>query len=97
MTALGLVALSIGTLVRHTAAGISIVLALQFVLPGVLSLIPGSLGEHLSNALPRRQRDRQHRAQRDQRVLAAAGGLILLGWVAVLGSAALVSIKKRDV
>ena len=98
MSAMGLVALSIGTLVRHTAAAISIVLALQFVLPGVLSLIPGSVGQHLSNALPQGASvivSSGHNATDVYSPLQA--GLILLGWVAVLGSAALVSIKKRDV
>ncbi|HWG23816.1 hypothetical protein [Actinospica sp.] len=98
MTALGLLALSVGTLVRHLAAGISLILALQFVLPGVLSMIPGSLGEHLSNALPGGATVMMSSGHNSSNVYTPLQGLlILLGWVAVLGSAALVSIKKRDV
>lgn len=98
MSAIGLIALAIGTLVRHTAAAISIVLALQFVLPGVLSLIPGSAGRHLSNALPQGASvivGSGHNASNVYSPL--QGGLILLGWLGVLGTAALVSIKRRDV
>ncbi|HET9170625.1 MAG TPA: ABC transporter permease [Actinospica sp.] len=98
MTAMGLISLAVGTLVRHTAAAISIVLALQFVLPGVLSLIPGSAGEHLSNLTPQATSvivSSGHNASNVYTPL--QGGLILLAWVVVTGGAALVSIKKRDV
>jgi ABC-2 type transport system permease protein len=98
MSAMGLIALSIGTLVRHTAAAISIVLALQFVLPGVLNLIPGSAGQHLSAAMPQGASvivSSGHNATDVYSPMQA--GLILLGWVIVLGAAALASIKRRDV
>jgi ABC-type transport system involved in multi-copper enzyme maturation permease subunit len=98
MAAMGLIAIAIGTLVRHTAAAISIVLALQFVLPGVLSLIPGSVGRHLSNALPQGASvllSSGHNASNVYTPL--QGGLILLAWVVVLGGAALAVIKRRDV
>jgi ABC-type transport system involved in multi-copper enzyme maturation permease subunit len=98
MSAMGLIALSIGTLVRHPAAAISIVLALQFVVGGVLSLIPGSLGKHLSNALPQGASvivSSGHNA--DNVYSPAQAALILLAWVLVLGGAALAVIKRRDV
>lgn len=98
MTAMGLIALSVGALVRHTAAGVSIILAMQFVLPGVLSLIPGSLGEHLSGALPSGasvMMSSGHNASNTYSPLQGLG--ILAAWTVVLGAAALVSIKKRDV
>jgi ABC-type transport system involved in multi-copper enzyme maturation permease subunit len=98
MAAMGLIALSIGTLVRHTAAAISIVLALQFVLPGVLSLIPGSVGQHLSNALPQGASVIVSSGHNTSNVYTPLeGALILLAWVVVLGGAALAVIKRRDV
>lgn len=98
MTALGMIALSIGALVRHTAAGVSIVLAMQFVIPGVLSLIPGSLGQHLSAALPSGATVIMSSGHNASNVYTPLQGLgILAAWTAVLGAAALVSIKKRDV
>ncbi|HEX4787048.1 MAG TPA: hypothetical protein VH372_01195 [Actinospica sp.] len=98
MSLMGLIALSVGALVRHSAAGISIMLAMQFVIPGVLSLIPGSLGEHLSSSLPSGatvMMSSGHNASNTYTPL--QGLLILLGWTVVLGGAALLSIKKRDV
>jgi ABC-type transport system involved in multi-copper enzyme maturation permease subunit len=98
MSLTGLIALSVGALVRHSAAGISIVLAMQFVVPGVLSLIPGNLGDHLSNSLPSGatvMMSSGHNASNTYTPL--QGLLILLGWTVVLGGAALFSIKKRDV
>jgi len=98
MTATGVIALSVGTLVRHTAAGVSLVLALQFVLPGVLSMIPGSLGSHLSNALPGSANVMMSSGHDATNVYTPLQCLfILLGWVLVFGGAALASIKKRDV
>jgi len=98
MAAMGLIALSIGALVRHTAAAPTLVLALQFVLPGVLSLIPGSVGDHLSNALPQGASVIVSSGHNASNVYSPAqAGLILLAWVVALGGLALVAIKKRDV
>ena len=98
MSAMGIIALSIGTLVRHTAAGISLVLAMQFVLPGVLSLIPGSVGQHLGNALPFGTDVIMSSGHNTSNVYTPLQGLlILLGWTVVLGGAALATIKRRDV
>jgi ABC-2 type transport system permease protein len=98
MTAMGLIALSIGAIVRHTAAAVSLVLALHFVLPGVLGLIPGTVGKHLSAAMPQGTSvvvSSGHNAS--NLYTPAQAGLILAAWVVVLGSAALVSVKRRDV
>ena len=98
MTGISLIALSIGALVRHTAAGISIVLALQFVVAGVLTLIPGSAGQHLSNALPLGADVIVSSGHNASNVYTPLQGLlILLAWVVVLGGAALATIKRRDV
>jgi ABC-2 type transport system permease protein len=98
MSAMGIIALCIGTLVKHTAAGISIVLALQFVLPGVLSLIPGSVGDHIANAMPMGTDVIVSSGHDSSNVYTPLQGLlILVAWVLVLGGAALATIKRRDV
>ena len=98
MAAIGVISLSVGTLVRHTAAGISLVLAMQFVLPGVLSLIPGSTGQHLANALPFGANVIMGSGHDPSNVYTPLQGLlILLTWTIVLGGAALATIKRRDV
>lgn len=65
---------------------------------GVLSLIPGSAGRHLAGALPSGTSVMTGSGHNAGNVYSPAQGLlILVGWVAVTGAAALWSIKKRDV
>jgi ABC-type transport system involved in multi-copper enzyme maturation permease subunit len=98
MALMGLVALSVGSLLRHPAAGISLVLGMQFVLPGVLNLIPGSVGKHLAGAMPSGTTVMMGSGHDSTDVYTPAQGLlILIGWVAVLGATALWSLKRRDV
>ena len=52
LTVLGLFALAIGGLIRHTAGGISIVIALVIVVPPLVSLIPGTIANHIHGYLP---------------------------------------------
>ncbi|MFI5430012.1 ABC transporter permease [Aeromicrobium sp. UC242_57] len=49
---LALLAMSVGFLVRHTAAAISIVLATVFVVGTMVMLIPGELGEWIAKLMP---------------------------------------------
>lgn len=98
MTLMGVVALCIGTMVRHPAGAISIVLAFQFVLPGVLGLIPGSVGEHLSGAMPANasvMMSSGHNASDTYSPEQALG--ILLAWTVVMLVGAYTSLKHRDV
>lgn len=52
MAGLGVFAAATGFLVRHTAAAISIVLALVFVVGGMANLLPGTWGEWVMKLLP---------------------------------------------
>lgn len=52
MAGLALFSMAIGFLVRHTAAAISIVLALVFVVGNMVMLIPGELGEWITKLMP---------------------------------------------
>jgi ABC-2 type transport system permease protein len=49
---LGLFGFAMGLLLRHTAAAVTIVLALIFVVGNVVMLIPGTLGEWLTKLMP---------------------------------------------
>jgi ABC-2 type transport system permease protein len=49
---LGLFALAIGGLIRHTAAAILIVLGVVLVIPPLVSLIPGTIANHVHGYLP---------------------------------------------
>ena len=52
LTVLGLFSLAIGGLVRHTAGAIATVIALVLVVPPLISLIPGTIANHIHGYLP---------------------------------------------
>jgi ABC-2 type transport system permease protein len=52
LTVLGLFALAIGGLIRHTAGAISAVIAFVLVVPPLISLIPGTIANHIHGYLP---------------------------------------------
>ena len=52
LTVLGLFALAIGGLIRHTAGAIAIVIAAVIVVPPLISLIPGTIANHIHGYLP---------------------------------------------
>lgn len=52
MAGLGLFAAAVGLLIRHTAAALSVVLALVFVVGNMAFLLPGSWGEWTAKLLP---------------------------------------------
>jgi ABC-2 type transport system permease protein len=49
---LGLFAMAIGGLIRHTAGAIATVIALVLVVPPLISLIPGTIANHVHGYLP---------------------------------------------
>ncbi len=74
MSAMGIIALSVGTLVKHTAAGISAgagaaVRAARRAEPDPGQRRPAPVGRDAAG----RERDRQQRTQREQRLLAGSG------------------------
>ena len=52
LAVLGLLALGVGTLIRHTAGAISALFGAILVLPGLVALLPGSWGDVISKYLP---------------------------------------------
>jgi ABC-2 type transport system permease protein len=52
MAGLGLLAAAFGLLLRHTAAAISVVLGLVFIIGQVVGLIPGTVGEWIMKLMP---------------------------------------------
>jgi ABC-2 type transport system permease protein len=52
LTVLGLFALAIGGLIRHTAGAIAIVIAMVIVVPPLVGLIPGTIANHVHGYLP---------------------------------------------
>lgn len=52
LTVLGLFALAIGGIIRHTAGAIATVIGLILVVPPLVSLIPGTIAAHIYGYLP---------------------------------------------
>ncbi len=52
LTVLGLYSVAIGGLIRHTAGAIVIVIASVIVVPPLISLIPGTIANHIHGYLP---------------------------------------------
>lgn len=52
LTAVGLLGLGLGTLLRNTAAGISVVVGLLFVLPILANFLPSDISVHVMKFLP---------------------------------------------
>jgi len=52
LAALGVMSLAVGFIVRHTAAAISLMLALIFVVSGMSPLIPGRVGDWIEKLMP---------------------------------------------
>ena len=52
LTVLGLFALAIGGLIRHTAGAIATVIALVIVIPPLVGLIPGTIANHVHEYMP---------------------------------------------
>ena len=99
MALTALISLAIGALLRHTAGAIAAALGMNIVLPGLLGLFPGGLGERLQYAMP--SRAGQLIMDRTEDVGTPYGqwtGLgIVIAWTVGLMVPAFWSIKKRDV
>jgi ABC-type transport system involved in multi-copper enzyme maturation permease subunit len=94
---LGLLALGIGTLIRHSAGAIAAVFGLIFVLPGVVSALPSSWSNTIGPYLPSTAGQAIFRMARDSRTLSPwTGFLVFCLYAAVALGAAAVTITRRD-
>jgi|BarGraIncu00222A_1022003.scaffolds.fasta_scaffold00047_20 ABC-2 type transport system permease protein len=97
LTIVGLLGLGIGAILRHSAAGISTVLALLFVVPILANFLPHSWQEHIVKYLPGQAGQAIFQRHSDAVTLAPWTGLALFAAYTVLtlvvGAALLV---RRD-
>lgn len=99
LTVLGLFALAIGTLLRHTAGAIAIVIFLVLIAPGLLSLLDSyDWGAHIHAWFPvvaggYITADHQ---QADQLLSPWQGFAVFCGWTALLLAAAAILLDRRD-
>ena len=98
LSVLGLFALAIGALVRHTAGAISAVIGVVFVLPVLSGLLPGSWGAHINAYLPVQAGsliDQAHQ-QPGQLLSPWQGFGVFCLWTAVLFAVAGFLLVRRD-
>jgi len=98
LAVLGLFAMAIGTIVRHTAGAITGVIAFVVVLEPLSQLIPGTWGRHIHDYLPTSAgRLIIQTSQHSDQVLSAWQGFgVFCLWTAVLLVAAGVLLNRRD-
>jgi ABC-type transport system involved in multi-copper enzyme maturation permease subunit len=98
LVVLGLFALAIGGLIRHTAGAIAIVVGIVIVVPPLVGLIPGTIANHIHGYLPTIAG--QLVAQTSQEsgdVLSAWQGFgVFCAWTAVLLAACGWLLVRRD-
>ena len=95
---LGLFALALGALIRHTAAAITVVIGFVLVLAPLAQLLPGSVGKHIHAYLPSEAGHlvaQQHPAKDDLLGPWAGFGVFSL-WTLVLLLLAAYFLRERD-
>jgi len=98
LSLVGVLALGIGTLLRHSAGAIVTLIGLLFVLPTALSMIPGETAAIILKYLPSEAGTRMFAVEvvGDQ-LTQWQGALVLGAWAALPFLAALVVLRRRDV
>jgi hypothetical protein len=95
---LGLLALGIGAIIRHTAGAISAVFGLLFVLPGVVSALPSSWSNAIEPYLPGNAGQAIFRmpVSRGHTLSPWVGFTVFCLYAAVALAVAAVSLTRRD-
>lgn len=92
----GIIGMALGGLLRNTAAAISSLVALFFVIPPLLGLLPKSWSDNIGPYLPSNAGDAFWGQPTGTHLSALAGLLVLCGWAAAAVAAAAIRLKNRD-
>ncbi len=93
----GIFALGLGAIVRNTAGGISTFAGIFFVIPPLMNILPQSWNDAISKYLPSEAGRQLFSLQHAPNTLTPlAGGLLLLGYCAIVVAAAAVLLVRRD-
>jgi ABC-type transport system involved in multi-copper enzyme maturation permease subunit len=98
LTVLGALGVALGALVRNTAGGIAALVGLLFVLPGIVALLPGSVGDSISPYLPLNAGTTAATSTFDNaHHLSPWGGFaIFCAYTALVIFAAAIQLRRRD-
>ncbi|MGI8680213.1 MAG: ABC transporter permease [Jatrophihabitans sp.] len=92
----GLIGMALGGLLRNTAAGISSLVALFFVIPPVLDLLPKSWADNIGPYLPSNAGEAFWAHPDGAHLSAIAGLLVLCAWTAAAIAAAAARLRAHD-
>jgi ABC-type transport system involved in multi-copper enzyme maturation permease subunit len=92
----GIVGMALGGLLRNTAAGISSLVALFFVIPPLLNLLPKSWSDNIGPYLPSNAGEAFWGHPTGTHLSALAGLLVLCAWAAAAVAGAAIRLKQRD-
>ena len=93
----GIFALGLGAIVRNTAGGISTFAGIFFVIPPLMNILPTSWNNAASKYLPSEAGRQLFALQHAPNTLTpTAGGLLMLGYCAVVVAIAAVLLRRRD-
>jgi ABC-2 type transport system permease protein len=95
---LGLFALAIGTMIRHTVGAISTVIGIVFVLPILSGLLPSSWGAHINAYLPEKAGTLiTHTSEQSGDLLSPWQGFgVLCIWTVLALAVAAYLLERRD-
>ena len=98
LTVLGLFALAIGSLIRHTAGAVTTVIGLVLVIFNLTALLPGSWGAHIHAYMPTVAGllITQDKQQSGQLLTPWQGFGVFCAWTALLLIAGAYLLKRRD-
>jgi hypothetical protein len=91
--------MAIGTMLRHTAGAITAVVALLLVVPGILSALPGTIGDSIGRFLPEQLAGSSMGAvvPEPHSFGPWTGTAVLFSYVAVVLVGAAALLRRRDV
>lgn len=98
LTVLGLLALAIGGLIRHSAGAIATVIGIVLVVPLLTGFLPGTIGHHVNAYLPQQAGSLifQARTQADALLTPWQGFAVFCAWTVVLLAASGYLLVRRD-
>ena len=98
LTVLAVLCVGIGSILRNTAGGIATFVALLFVLPGIVAILPSSIGDSISPYLPLSAGTTivSHRFDNPHHLTTWGGFGLFCAYAAVAVLGAGISLKRRD-
>ena len=96
LTVVGVLGLGLGALLRNTAAGISALFGVLFVLPIIVRFLPSSWADPITSTCRTRWGRPSPTSTPTPRPWALDGLRALLGYAAVVLVAAAVNLRRRD-